>query len=81
MWFIQLSRECVCDHVEIKSSCVCKGDCLLTCRDTCTAENLWWILWAQMNVGQLMEATSQVAAKNRVKSTRCFGDLKEVFFH
>ena len=32
-------------------------------------------------LGQPMGATSQVAAKNRGKSTRCFGDLKEAFFH
>ena len=32
MWFVQLSTECVCDHLEVKSSPVFKGDCLLTCR-------------------------------------------------
>lgn len=55
------------------------------------AENLWRTLWAQMNMlymqgpvawlGQPTGATSQVAAKNRGKSTRCFEDPKEVFFH
>lgn len=82
MWFVQLPPEGVCDHLGVKSSPVCKGDCLLTCRDTCMAENMWGVLWAQMNVlymqgpvarlGQPMGATSQVAAKNRGKSNQVF---------